>query len=115
MVGGEIMEDFFFPGRPKDLQPTDSVVGSQAKVNSQVILRKITAAAEHFAFLHQVSSKTFHSRIQSEAVALRSFQFETDPMISWAAFRPQYSGLALKIFNYHLELSVVEQIPDGHS
>jgi hypothetical protein len=65
MVGAEIDENFFLSGRPEDLHFADLRVGSQAKVNSQVILRQVAAAAEHFAFLHKVSSKTFDSGVQS--------------------------------------------------
>lgn len=115
MVGAEIAENFSLSGRPEDLQLADLRVGSQAKVNSQVILGEIAAATEHFAFLHQVSGKTFDSRVQSQAVALGSFQFEADPVIRWATFGPKNRGLPLKIFDDHLEFAVVEEITDRYA
>src|ERR1700719_2962327 len=115
MVGAEVEENFFLPGWPEDFQLADLRVGSQAKVYSQVILGEIAATAEHFTFLHQVSSKTFDSRVEGQAVALRSFQFEADPVIRWATFRPKNRGLALKIFDDHLEFAVVEEITDGNA
>src|ERR1700719_2826314 len=115
MVRAEVEENFFLPGRPENLHFADLRVGSQAKVNSQVILGEIAAAAEHFAFLHQVSSKTFDSRVEGQTIALVSFQFEADPVIRWATFGPKYGGLALKILNYHFEFAVVEEITDGYA
>src|ERR1700688_2503960 len=115
MVGERIAENFSLSGRPEDFQLAYLRVGSQAKVNSQVILGEIAAAAEHFAFLHQVSSKTFDSRVEGQAVALGSFQFEADPVVLRATFRPQDGWLAFKIFNDHLEFAVVEEITDGYA
>src|ERR1700722_16815316 len=48
-------------------------------------------------------------------VALGSFQFEADPVIRRATFRPQDGCLALKIFDDHLEFTVVEEIADGYA
>src|ERR1700688_623147 len=115
MVGERIAENFSLSGRPEDFQLAYLRVGSQAKVNSQVILGEIAATAEHFTFLHQVSSKTFDSRVEGQAVALHSFQFEADPVIRWATFGPKNRGLPLKIFDDHLEFAVVEEIANGYA
>ena len=69
------------------------IMASQAEVNAQIVLGKITAAAKHLAGLHEISGSGLHARVQGEAIALHTFQLEADPVVL---------GAALRLKNYRL-------------
>src|SRR5208282_935071 len=87
---------------------------AQAEVQAQITLRQVASTAENFAQLHQVSGRGSYACIQSQTIALYSFQLKTDPMVRRAAFGTQNHGLAHQVFYDGLHLPVVEKIAHRH-
>src|SRR5207302_11381686 len=81
----------------------------------QVILRKIAAAADHFAKLPQVASRRAHACIQSQAVTLDTLQLKADPVIPRATLGTQNHGLANQILNHRFDLAIIEEVAYRHS
>src|SRR5205807_4016190 len=81
----------------------------------QVILRKIAAAADHFAKLPQVASRRAQACIQSQAVTLDTLQLKADPVIPRATLGTQNHGLANQIFNHRFDLAIIEEVAYRHS
>src|SRR5580692_10434934 len=90
-------------------------MAAQAKVNTQVILRKVTPAADHLAKLHQVARSRPHTRVQSQPIAFDALQLKTDPMVFRPTLGTQNHRLAFQILNHSLEPAVVEKVAYGHS
>ena len=84
-------------------------------MDAKIVLREITAAAEHFAQLHQIAGCDSDACIQSQAIALDSFQLEADPVVLRTSPRGAGSWAADEILDHGLELAVVEQIAHGHT
>src|ERR1700678_3377164 len=59
-VSGQVGQRLHLPIRPHDPRFIHVVMASQAEVNAQIVLRKIAAAADHFAKLHQVARDRLH-------------------------------------------------------
>ena len=52
-IGFQVAQSFEFAGRPSDFDCIHLACGSQAKVNPQVVLREIAAAAVNFIDLRR--------------------------------------------------------------
>ena len=79
-------------------------------MQTQIVLRKITSPAHHFAQLHQIPGGHAHACIQRKPIALDSLQLKADPMVLRAALRPQDHRLANKIFDDSFHPSIIEEI-----
>ena len=86
---------------------------AQSEMNAQIVLRQVAPAAGEFTELHQVSCCRSNPRILGQTIALYAFQLKADPMVLRASLRAQNHRFADQIFNYNLNLSIVEQVPHG--
>jgi hypothetical protein len=82
----------------------------QSKVDSQILLRQITAAAQHFLNLHQIACDRGHADIQGEPIAFCPLQLGVDPAICRTTLRRKNHRSDFEIFDDKVQLSVVKQV-----
>src|SRR5690348_17187947 len=80
-VSPEIFQYFDFAVRPANFELIHPIFFAQPKVDAQVILRKIAAAAADLIGLHQLSSCGFYARADGETVLERAGKLQRDPVV----------------------------------
>ena len=83
---------------------------TQPKMDAEVVLRQVAAAADHFARLHQVAGYGSHAGVQSQTIALDPLQLKADPVIPRAALGTQNHRPAYQILHHRFELAIVEEV-----
>src|ERR1700759_257753 len=82
LVGYQIFENINCSGRPMDFNQVDLGGRSQPEVNSQIMLRKITASAVNLFRLAHATRQNFEPRADCKTIALGAGQFEAYPVSS---------------------------------
>src|SRR5215472_6639007 len=80
LVGGEVRERIGFARWPENFHAVDPGRDTQPEMQTQIVLREVAATAMNFVRLRHAAGNHLDARADSEAVALRAGQFETDPM-----------------------------------
>src|SRR5580658_489729 len=110
MVRCQIFERLCFPRWPTDFHVVDVIVGSEAEVKAQVVLREIARAAAHLVRLNQISGSDLDSGANREAVAFCPSELEGNPVVTSGANITENHGRAIEILNHDVDRSIVEEI-----
>src|ERR1043165_8084298 len=82
IVSGKFLERLNVPVGPANLDRIDLGGSSQAEVESQIVLRKITASAAHFTELLHAATSDHQSRPEGCTIALCPDELEKDAVIA---------------------------------
>src|SRR5258708_7095506 len=115
MVGGQICESLHFSRGPGNVGFIHAVVAAEPEVQAKIGLGEIAAAADDFAGLDEIAGSRPDAGVQRKTIALRSLQFEADPVIRREPLGLQDERLALEIFNDDIDWPVVKYIPISRS
>src|SRR6266581_7989179 len=110
LVGGDVRERIGFARWPENFHAVDPGGSTQSEMQTQIVLREVTAAAVNFVRLRHAAGNHLDPRADSEAVALRAGQFETDPMPACNAMVFQNHGSAVDVANDDVHVAVVKKI-----
>ena len=84
-------------------------------MQTKIVLRQVTTATVDLVTLRHSPGDDFDSGADRQAVALRSRQFETDPVAARDALILQDHRGAVDIADHHVDIPGVEKITDGES
>jgi hypothetical protein len=93
-----------------DFHVVDVIVGSEAEVKTQVVLREIACAAAHLVRLNQISGSNLDSGADREAVAFCPREFEGNPVVAGGANIAENHRRTIEILNDDVDRSIVEEI-----
>jgi len=82
LIGRQASDVIDGSGRPANFDAVDFRGRAETKMQAEIVLRKITAAAMNLVGLRHSSSNNFDAGVESEAIRLGSGELETDPMAS---------------------------------
>src|SRR5258708_27646561 len=85
-------------------------MGSQAKVDPQIALRKIASSAAYLVLLDKIAGCGPQPRVEGQRAALCSLQFEADPVVTSTCLGAQNHRFAFQIFDHNLQAPIIEQI-----
>src|SRR5438477_8810063 len=83
LVGCEILDYLRRPRRPVNFNAIQLGRRAQAKVNPQIILRKIAAPTVNLLRLRHSPGHNLQTSANRQAIALGARQFEADPVSPW--------------------------------
>src|SRR5258708_7820779 len=115
LVSRQIRERVQFSRGPANFDAVDFGGGAQTEMQTKIVLRQVTAAAVDLVALRDAPGDDFDSCADCEAVALRSRQFETDPVAAIDALILQDHGSAVDIADHDVDIPGVEKIADGET
>jgi len=80
-VDGKIVHGFELARGPENFYAVEAFVGTETKVDSEVVLGEIASTTADLIHLNEFTGDGFDARIQSQAITLGSRQFEFDPVV----------------------------------
>src|SRR5215469_4294786 len=107
-VGGQISKGIGFAGWPEDFYPVDLGGRIESEVQTQVVLREVTAAAMNLIGLSHAAGSHFDACADGQAVALRTRQLETDPMPAGNAVISQNHGSAVDVAHDDVHVAIIK-------
>src|SRR5579859_3543388 len=111
----QIRYRFGFPRRPENFDTVQPIARSQSEMDSQIVLRKIASTAANLIHLNEVSGNGFDAGVESQTIALRSREFEFDPVVLVPTDVAKNHGFAVQIFDDHVDATVVEEIAESRA
>src|SRR6266849_6327674 len=84
-------------------------------MDSQIVLREIASTAADLIHLNQVSGNGLHARVKRQPIALRSREFESDPVVILPAHVAKNHRFAVQILDHDVHTSIIEKIPEGRA
>jgi hypothetical protein len=115
MVGWHILENIYRAAWPINLQLVNSSGGAQSKMEPQIILREIAAAASHLIDLRVVSGCASHPGADATTVGFHSYEPEFDPVIPIYAVRTQKSGIAVHVIDDQVYIPVIIEVAKSYA
>src|SRR5690242_10164357 len=109
-VDGNILKRLSGSVGPPDFDFIDVLVLAQAKVQPQIVLRKITPSAAHLVHLPRLPCRNPDAGIQRQAILQAALEIKADPMIGGITLRFKNHRGAGQVFDHNVEPSPVEEI-----
>src|SRR5438045_2512697 len=111
LIHRQILQRIHGSRRPANLNRIDFRRGIQTKMDSQIILGKIAAAAMNLVDLRHTTGDNLDSGANSGPVALASSKLKRDPMIGIVAFVMQNELPPIDVLNDNVDPSIIIEVP----
>src|SRR4029077_13711489 len=88
---------------------------AQAKMQTQIALRKVAAAAADFLYLSQSARLHFNTRANASPIRLGAYELYADPVVRRRPFRHEQRRLLVQLIHHYSQAAVIVQVRRGRA